>query len=198
MPRAPFALLLAVALFAPALPVLAQHQTHGTAPYAEQETRAITSLSDDDIAELQRGGGWGLAKAAELNGAPGPAHLLELKDAIPLTAEQVAAIQPIFARMQAEAIATGEKLIAAEAALDAAFVAGTVTDASLRTLLAEIERHRTELRYIHLSTHLTTPALLTPTQIARYNALRGYGDDPCTNIPEGHNAAMWKKHNGCN
>jgi hypothetical protein len=48
------------------------------------QSRAIKSLSDNDINELRRGGGWGLALAAELNGMPGPAHLLELKDKIPL------------------------------------------------------------------------------------------------------------------
>ena len=42
-------------------------QSHFTSPYTGQETRRIKSLSSEDIAELQRGGGWGLAKAAELN-----------------------------------------------------------------------------------------------------------------------------------
>ena len=50
---------------------------HGASPYAGEEARAIKSLSADDIAELQRGGGRGLAKPAELNGVPGPAHLLD-------------------------------------------------------------------------------------------------------------------------
>ena len=48
--------------------------------YAGEENRSIKSLSPDDIAELRRGGGWGLAKTAELNGVPGPAHLLEMKN----------------------------------------------------------------------------------------------------------------------
>ena len=61
-------------------------ETHPS-PYVGQDTRPIKSLSADDILELRRGGGWGLAKAAELNGMPGPAHLLELKDEIPLSPE---------------------------------------------------------------------------------------------------------------
>ena len=44
-------------------------------PYAGQENRQIKSLSANDIQELKRGGGWGLAKAAELNGLPGPAQV---------------------------------------------------------------------------------------------------------------------------
>ena len=53
------------------------------------QSRAIKSLSESDIQELRRGGGWGLALPAELNGMPGPVHLLELKDQIPLATDQV-------------------------------------------------------------------------------------------------------------
>jgi hypothetical protein len=48
--------------------------------YAGEEKREIKSLSATDIEELQNGKGWGLAKAAELNGIPGPVHLLEMKE----------------------------------------------------------------------------------------------------------------------
>ncbi len=171
---------------------------HGAAsPYAGQEVRPIKSLSEEDLAELRKGGGWGLAKAAELNGAPGPAHLLELRDEIPLTAEQTAAIQEIFERMRSDAIAEGARLIAREQALENAFRARSVTDESLRRMLAEIGESRTQLRYIHLATHLSTPALLIGAQIARYNQLRGYGADPCASVPAGHEAATWRRHNSC-
>jgi hypothetical protein len=70
------------------LGAFAQHDQHGAhaqpgpaMPYAGQDARDIKSLSAEDIAELRRGGGWGFAKSAELNGMPGPAHLLELKTA---------------------------------------------------------------------------------------------------------------------
>ena len=167
-------------------------------PYAGQQSRPIKSLSADDLAELGRGGGWGLARAAELNGMPGPAHLLELKDRIPLTAEQAAAIAAIFERMRAAAIAGGQRLIAGERALEAAFAGRPVTGQTLRTLLSEIGRARTALRHTHLAAHLETLPLLTGAQIARYNLLRGYSGDPCANPPEGHDPAMWRKHNGCN
>jgi hypothetical protein len=177
---------------------LAQDGGHGPlSPYSGQETRAIKGLSEADIAELRRGGGWGLAKAAEMNGAPGPAHLLELKDDIPLSADQVAAIQAIFENMRKEAIEEGERLIAGEQALEEAFRERTVTQESLRRTLADIERSRSALRYIHLSAHLSTPALLTEAQISRYKILRGYGSHPCASVPAGHDPAMWRKHHGC-
>jgi hypothetical protein len=166
--------------------------------YAGEEFRAIKSLSADDIAELRRGGGWGLAKAAELNGMPGPAHLLEMKDAIALDAAQVAAIEAIHEDMKAAAIVEGERLIALEEALDRQFRDGTITDDALLAALEAIAAARKALRYVHLSTHLKTPAILSRDQIAQYNRLRGYTDpDPCANPPEGHDPAMWRKHNGC-
>lgn len=175
----------------------AQH-AHGPSPYAGETLRSIKSLSDEDIAELRSGGGWGLARTAELNGVPGPAHLLELKQQIPLTPAQVSAIEAIHQKMRSAAMAEGERLIALEQDLESLFRDRTITDESLRRSLEQIEASRRALRYIHLSAHLTTPALLSPQQVARYNKLRGYGDNPCSNIPAGHDPVMWRKHNACN
>jgi len=173
-------------------------ETGHRSAYAGEQTRTIKSLSAEDIAEIRRGGGWGLAKAAELNGMPGPAHLLEMKDEIALDDAQVAAIKAIYEAMKVAAIAEGEKLIALEADLDQHFRDGTITDDALRASLDEIAASREALRYVHLSTHLKTPTILSADQIARYNQLRGYADpDPCASVPEGHDAAMWRKHNGC-
>jgi len=176
---------------------LAQHNHAAQTPYAGMQNRAIKSLSDNDINELQRGGGWGLALAAELNGMPGPSHLLELKDKIPLTSDQVDKTQVLLDEMRKAAIPTGERFIAAEKALEAAFASGKVDETSLRRLLADTESARTELRFIHLSQHYKTVQFLTPEQIKRYNILRGYADDPCKNIPAGHNPEMYKRHMGC-
>jgi Spy/CpxP family protein refolding chaperone len=189
--------LLALAMCLP-LSTLAQHSHGSQTPYAGMQNRAIKSLSDSDIHELRRGGGWGLALAAELNGMPGPAHLLELKDQIPLTADQVTKTQALLDEMRKAAIPTGERLIAAEKALEAAFAVGKVDEPSLRRLLAEAESARTELRFIHLSEHYKTVQFLKPEQIKRYNILRGYAEDPCKSIPAGHNPEMYRRHMGCN
>lgn len=182
------------------IPLAALAQGHGEgarSAYAGMEDRQIKSLSAGDLEELRRGGGWGLALPAELNGVPGPAHLLELQDEIGLTPRQVAQIEAIFAAMQAEAREAGLRLIAAEAAIEAAFRAGGLDPAALRGLVEEAEAARAELRLVHLSRHLQTPPLLTAAQIRRYNRLRGYADDPCEAVPEGHDPAMWRRHNRC-
>ena len=189
-------LLLTLAISIP-LSVSAQHNHGVQTPYAGMQNRAIKSLSDNDLKELRRGGGWGLALAAELNGMPGPAHMLELKEQIALNQDQVTKTQALMDDMRKAAIPTGERLIAAELALENAFAKGGVEEASLRRLLAEAESARTELRFIHLSQHYKTVQFLKPEQIKRYNILRGYAEDPCKNIPAGHNPEMYKRHMGC-
>ena len=180
-----------------ALQVSAQHGHDVRSPYAGMQDRAIKSLSDADIRELRRGGGWGLALPAELNGVPGPAHLLELREQIPLTPEQASAVQALFDDMQESAIAAGGRLIEAESAIEAAFSAGAVEEEALRRLLAAAESARAELRFIHLSQHSKAKVLLEPEQIERYKVLRGYGDDPCKAVPEGHDPERYRRHMGC-
>lgn len=187
------ALALAIALF----PLATFGQEHHHAPYAGFETREIKSLSSQDIEELERGGGWGLALPAELNGRPGPAHLLELQDELALSADQLADITALHEEMRDAAIAAGKRFIAAEAALSDAFALPSLSDETLRELLSEAAEARAELRYVHLSRHLATPGLLSESQIRKYNALRGYSDDPCMSVPEGHDPDMWRRHNGC-
>ena len=167
-------------------------------PYRGQESRQIKSLSAADIEELSRGGGWGFAKAAELNGIPGPAHLLELKDQIPLAPEQVVKITALYRDMKNAAQDKGAELIALERALDRKFREGTVTAVSLERMLGEIGKVQSVLRFVHLKTHRETPEILTSDQIRRYNRLRGYAKaGPCDVIPKGHDVARWRRHNGC-
>ena len=166
--------------------------------YAGEEKREIKSLSEADIEELKNGEGWGLAKAAELNGVPGPAHLLEMKDEINLSTEQVRVIEDLYQKMKQAAIPLGLELIGLERELNNHFADRTITDELLDELLDKIAQVRKKLRYVHLSTHLKTPSILTPEQIALYNQMRGYSsEDPCKNIPKGHDPEMWKRHHNC-
>jgi len=166
--------------------------------YLGQEKRLIKSLSADDIQQLKQGKGWGLAKAAELNGLPGPAHILQMKDKISLSKEQEAKIQALFEDMKSKAIPLGNELIELEKNLNDSFATRTITKELLQQQLDSISDVHKRLRYVHLETHLLTPKILTSAQIEQYNQLRGYNsDDPCKNIPEGHDAEMWKKHNDC-
>ena len=65
-------------------------------PYAGLEHRPIKALSQQQVDDLRAGRGMGLALAAELNGYPGPSHVLELGDRIDLTADQRIRVQRLF------------------------------------------------------------------------------------------------------
>lgn len=169
-----------------------------TSKYAGEEKREIKSLSETDIEELKNGKGWGLAKAAELNGMPGPAHLLEMKVEIDLSVNQVQTIESLYKKMKQEAIPLGLELIELERKLNSHFANRTITPEILNILLESVAQVQKKLRYVHLIAHLKTPSILTPEQIALYNKLRGYSSgDPCENIPNGHDPGMWKKHHNC-
>ena len=146
-------------------------------PYAGEQSRSIKSLSQQDIADYMGGKGMGFAKAAELNGYPGPAHVLELADKLALTGDQRAQVQGLFDSMKAEALPLGAKLIEQEAELDKQFATRTVTPESLKTSTAAVAATQGTLRETHLKYHLSTGSMLTPSQMTKYAELRGYGAD---------------------
>jgi Spy/CpxP family protein refolding chaperone len=145
-------------------------------PYAGMQIRPIKALSEQQVADLGAGRGMGLALAAELNGYPGPSHVLELADKLDLSADQRASVQRLFDSMKAEAVPLGSKLIEQEADLDGQFASHTVTPESLKASTAAVAATQGALRETHLKYHLSTVAILTPGQMQRYAELRGYGD----------------------
>jgi len=149
-------------------------------PYAGFNMRPIKALSDQQITDLRAGRGMGLALAAELNGYPGPSHVLELAESLALSEAQRAKVQELFTAMKAETVPVGEKMIAQEANLEREFAGKTITDASLTAAMQAIAAVQAELRTAHLKYHLATAQLLTPTQIQRYADLRGYSSNPQT------------------
>src|SRR5262249_56164736 len=110
----------------------------------------------------------GLAKAAELNGYPGPAHVLELASELGLTPEQRAATEALFQKMQRRAVALGKELIEAEGALDRLFASHSASADTVKVSLTRIARLQGELRQVHLDAHLEQAALLTPPQTPPY------------------------------
>ena len=133
------------------------------------------TLSEGDVAALRDGQGWGFAKPAEMNGWPGPRHVLDLGDRLGLDADQRTRIQAIFDAMQAEARRLGPPYIEAEQALDAAFLSGGIDPARLDALLTNAAKARAALRAVHLRAHMATAPLLTRHQRHTYMRLRGHG-----------------------
>jgi hypothetical protein len=143
-------------------------------PYAGLQSRALKALSEAQIADLRAGRAMTLALAAELNGYPGPLHVVELADALALTPDQRARMQALYETMKAEAVPLGERLIAQEAELDRQFASRIVTEPILIAVTAQIGETQATLRATHLRFHLLTVEILTPDQMRRYGQLRGY------------------------
>lgn len=167
----PLTLLTTLAAAASA-PLATTAQTHQ--PYAGHQARSIKALSDQQIADLRAGRGMGLAMAAELNSYPGPMHVLELAAPLDLSQEQRTRMAELVAAMKADAIPLGEKVIAAEAALDRRFADKSIDGASLDAGVQAIGEAAAALRLAHLKYHLATVEILTPVQVQKYNELRGY------------------------
>jgi hypothetical protein len=165
---------IAALLILVAAPAAGQQHQHGHSPYAGMEQRDIKALSEQQMADLRAGRGMGLALAAELNGYPGPLHVLELGDKLGLSGEQKRKVQQLFEAMKTEAVAAGEKLLESERALNTEFAARTITPERLALLMAQIGERQGTLRAVHLKYHLTTAELLTGDQRQRYIELRGY------------------------
>jgi hypothetical protein len=143
-------------------------------PYAGHQARAVKALSEQQIGDLRAGRGMSMALPAELNGYPGPLHVIEHASALALTPSQLTHMQRLYGEMKGEAVALGERLIAQEIELDRQFSSRTATSASLIQATGAIGNTQGELRATHLHYHLLTVEVLTRDQLRRYAALRGY------------------------
>lgn len=150
------------------------HRAHNHSGYSGMETRAIKALSSEQIADLHEGKGMGASLPAELNGVPGPLHVLQLREPLKVTPPQAAQLERITAAMREQAQALGRQVVEAEARLDRAFASGSADEALVRASAARIGELQGQLRAVHLVAHLQTKALLSQEQVVAYNQLRGY------------------------
>ena len=145
-------------------------------PYADpyDPTAAIRSLTAEELAQVERGEGAGFALPAELNGVPGPRHVLDVADELALSGQQVTEVRAVADEMRVAVIPAGNRYLEALQALEEDFRSGTLTAGELPGRVAEVARLEGELATAHLVAHLETAELLTPEQIEAYNRLRGY------------------------
>lgn len=144
--------------------------------YSGEEKRTIKSLSDDDINNYLNGNGMGFAKAAELNGFPGPKHILENESKLELTVEQTEEIQKSFQKMKGEAVNLGKIIVEKEKELDTLFGENKIDGDVLKGKTQEIAKLQGDLRNVHLQAHLEMKRVLSPQQVGKYNQLRRYSN----------------------
>lgn len=156
--------------------VLASLAAHAASPspYAGQEVQDIKAVPPEDVQSYLAGKGMGFAKAAELNGYPGPSHVLALAAELALDDDQCARTAALFAAMEVDAIRYGRQLVEAERRLDHLFASRQATAERVRSALEGIGALQAKVRSAHLEAHVAQLDILTPEQTARYATLRGY------------------------
>jgi Spy/CpxP family protein refolding chaperone len=145
-------------------------------PYASETGREIKALSAEEVQGYLEGRGMGFAIAGELNGYPGPKHVLELDQELGLAIDQRAEIEAIFDDMQRNAVQLGRTIVERERQLDSWFAQGEIDESRLATLTEEIGQLNGRLRGVHLRAHLEAAQVLSRHQRMRYGVLRGYGE----------------------
>lgn len=143
-------------------------------PYAGEQQRELKALTPSEVRDYLEGRGMGFAKPAELNGYPGPMHVLELAGPLGLSAGQREATRALMARHKEEVRVLGRELIQAEQALEALFRDRTATAESVARATARAAQLQGRIRASHLETHLEQARLLQEDQVKRYAELRGY------------------------
>ena len=142
--------------------------------YITQLDSPVRGLSPQEVDDLLNGRGAGYARTAELNNYPGPRHVLDMRQELNLSAEQVAQIETTFRQMQMEAQQLGQDIVEREARFSKSFAAQTMTEAELQAQTADLAQLYGQLRATHLQAHLQITPLLSAQQIMHYNELRGY------------------------
>ena len=126
---------------------------------------------------LLKAEGMGQGKYAEMNGYPGPKHVLDLGDKLKLTATQRKSVQKFYDEMNTRAKELGKQIIQIEQELNDAYANGLISEKAVQNDCEEIGRLRGKLRAIHLAAHMKTKVVLNETQIALYRKLRSEGGD---------------------
>ncbi|MGB5295721.1 MAG: Spy/CpxP family protein refolding chaperone [Thermoanaerobaculia bacterium] len=143
-------------------------------PYVALEGREIKALSPEQIEGYEAGLGMGLAMAAEMNGYPGPRHVLELRDELDLTEAQIQSTERVFGAMQEAARGLGRQIVTQERELDRLFAAHDMDTSRLSERVMQVAELQGQLRAAHLLAHLEMMQVLSHEQIERYIELRGY------------------------
>ncbi|WP_111412235.1 Spy/CpxP family protein refolding chaperone [Billgrantia lactosivorans] len=153
----------------------AQGEAAGHGSYAGFHSREIKALSASVMEGLRLGRGMAQALPAELNGYPGPMHVLELADALNLTEEQRERTEQAYENMRARSIGLGEQVIESERELDRLFAEQRATLDEIERLSEQTARRWGQLRAVHLEYHLRMLAVLDEEQVRLYSHLRNYG-----------------------
>lgn len=184
-PRAPWFAFAAFTLVV-ALALVWHHGRRDAAlsPYVPELSSPVRGLSGQEVDDLLNGRGAGYARTAELNGYPGPRHVLDFERELGLSSEVSRQVQSIFAHMQSDAKRLGREIVHRERQFSEAFATRAVSADAVQRHAADLSALYGQLRATHLRAHVDVTPLLSAAQIAKYNTLRGYSGGPERPLPD--------------
>jgi Spy/CpxP family protein refolding chaperone len=147
------------------------HGSHGVDSASAPHRRMHAALEEWN-GVIAKGLGAGLAFPADQNSYPGPLHVLEHKEALRLTAEQERRMEALQTAMFAASRPASRRLLEAEGRLRRLFADGIADEPRVRAAVADVERAWTDVRLVHLLTHLQTRLVLTEEQRRNYREIR--------------------------
>jgi Spy/CpxP family protein refolding chaperone len=147
------------------------HGSHGVDSASAPHRRMQAALEERN-GVIAKGLGAGLAFPADQNSYPGPLHVLEHKDALQLTAPQERRMAALQAAMFAASRPASRRLLEAEDRLRRLFADGVADESRVRAAVADVERAWTDVRLVHLLTHLQARVVLTEEQRRIYHEVR--------------------------
>ena len=115
---------------------------------------------------------------AERNLYPAPQTALQLADSLSLAEPQRAQLRQLQHDTDAEISALGRRLAGEERRLARAFAENNVEATRIDALTARIAALDGRIRAVRLRSHLAARDTLTPDQLLRFAALRGYAPAP--------------------
>lgn len=141
---------------------------------ASAQDMKIKTLSEKEVSDYLAGAGMGFGRTGELNGYPGPKHVLEMAEQLSVTPEQKAKLEASMKTMRDSAASLGSEIVAKERQLDQLFASGSIDQRALSAITAEIGRLQGQLRAVHLTAHLEARKILTDEQVRLYMQARGH------------------------
>jgi Spy/CpxP family protein refolding chaperone len=164
-----------LAVMAPGPTTEAWAQDGGQGSGHQEHHPAVQACQAEFEKVVGEGRGFGMAFAADQNGYPGPMHVLELKDRLKLSPDQEARVQALMTAMYGESRPKSARLLEAEARLRRLFADGAADEPTVRAAVQAVEQARSEVRLVHLLTHLHTREILTEEQRRIYHEARWGG-----------------------
>lgn len=137
----------------------------------------MKALDKDDVADYSDGKPMRYARAAELNGFPGPKKALEWAEDLKLTADQKTSLDRIWREEKDSAAGFGKQIVEKEKELDTLFKGNAAPDeAKVMAVVSQIAKLEGDYRAAHLKANVATAKTLTADQILAYRKAKADSD----------------------